>query len=45
MLKAILAFLSRLIPEPNFEAHPNEMQDELEMKKLKVRIMIEGRML
>lgn len=45
MLKAILAFLSRLIPEPNFEMNPNDLHEDLQMKKLKVRLMIEGRMM
>jgi len=45
MLKAIFAFLSRFIPEPDFESNRSELQDELQMRKLKVRMMIEGRML
>lgn len=45
MLKAILSLLRKLLPEPDFETRPNDLSDELEMKKLKVRMMIEGRML
>lgn len=45
MLKAMIAFLGRLLPKPDFEFKRSTEIDLLEERKLKVRTMIEGRLL
>ena len=43
MLKAFIAFLLRLVPAPNLERPRHDPSEEIEMHKLKVRMMMLGR--
>lgn len=45
MLKALLCFFRNFIPKPDFETRASDAQNELALRKMKIRAMIEGRML